>query len=249
MPHAHRHRASSCERSVTVACDFAVIGAGPGGSFTAYQLAKKYGSSKRLCLFESKSEAGGRWFDVLQSSGLRIPQGGLRWYEFGNATMKLYTQLADELNITRHADLDTDVIVNGHRYTNMRGQSSVDPLFQDLVPRYINVIGANETDTSGFLYGKLVEKYLANATEVAGYSGMAQFAARTFNAETLDYLRDGDRFLLCVISFMFVIFLVRYRSDFDDANDTPSWMEGYLWDAAFDGPRKMKICLFCFGHD
>jgi hypothetical protein len=26
-------------------------------------------------------------------------------------------------------------------------------------------------------------------------------------------------------------------------------MEGYLWDAAFDGPRKMKICLFCFGHD
>lgn len=42
------------------ACDIAVIGAGPGGAYTANRLTKHFGSTKQVCVFESSQRVGGR---------------------------------------------------------------------------------------------------------------------------------------------------------------------------------------------
>ncbi len=200
-------------------CDFVVVGGGPGGTFTGYQLAKKYGQDARVCLFERESFLGGRFLDELQPDGLRIPMGGLRFYEYGlSGTTQLYVDLANELNITRYADYLTDgePTVKGHNYAAARGQAVNDEDFEVLAERYVGLTSNNLS----VLYGRMVQVY--NSTTgpqtTAKFSSLTAWVRSLFNDETSKFLADTDR----------------YRSDFNDPNDVPSWMEGYLWDSQFD---------------
>lgn len=86
-------------RRLSLSCDHAVVGAGPVGSYMAWQLKKNF-PSRSVCLFERESEPGGRFNDSVFED-FRIPNGGMRWREYGNETMAIYTRLADELGITR----------------------------------------------------------------------------------------------------------------------------------------------------
>jgi 2-polyprenyl-6-methoxyphenol hydroxylase-like FAD-dependent oxidoreductase len=115
-----------------VTCDHAVVGGGPVGTFFAWQMKKNF-PSRSVCLFEATAEVGGRFNDTL-FQGARIPNGGMRWREYGNNTMAIYTRLADELGITRDADITTDFL--GSNLWRARGVLARST--QDLVSQYTN---------------------------------------------------------------------------------------------------------------
>ena len=81
--------------TATVTCDVSVIGAGPGGVWTAMRLQQNSPSSK-VCLFESESEVGGRlktrWFDGAPTSALDL--GGMRFYQRHRMVYSLVQQYA-----------------------------------------------------------------------------------------------------------------------------------------------------------
>lgn len=79
-------------------CEVSVVGGGIGGVYTAYELTKR---GHFVCLFEGTDRVGGRFDDPVIAGGGRLPMGGMRFYEFGNHTMELWTKLADELGIQR----------------------------------------------------------------------------------------------------------------------------------------------------
>ena len=80
--HLSDSNTSPSPSTTVVNCDVAVIGAGPGGVYTAMRLQQNSRSSK-VCLFESESEVGGRlktrWFDGAPTSALDL--GGMRFYQ------------------------------------------------------------------------------------------------------------------------------------------------------------------------
>ena len=228
--HGHHHLEK-------VVCDFVVVGGGPGGSHAAYQYAKRYGKSKKVCVFEkSPPETGcGRFMDILQPNGERIPMGGLRWYETGNSTTQLYTQLANELGIERHGDYLTDWVVTGHQQLRIRGLSNfLNSSVTDQQRERYSLGQFDSPDVTGELYAGMVASYKNDPNDAASNASVSAWAQRLFNDEALWLLKDTDR----------------YRSDFKDANDAPSWMEGYLWDGQFDGPRTYPnggMSSFCRG--
>ena len=74
--------ATSTTGSTLIKCDIAVIGAGPGGVWSALRLQRAQPSSK-VCLVESQNEVGGRlktrFFDGLP--GIALDLGGMRFYQ------------------------------------------------------------------------------------------------------------------------------------------------------------------------
>lgn len=222
----------------TLRCDLAVVGGGPGGAHLAFQYAKRYGRTKKVCVFErSTPEFGcGRFRDVLQPEGSRVPMGGMRWHQTGNRTHRLYNLLADEFGIVRYPDRLTDEVKSPHQYVRVRGLSNLadGQLTSEQLARYsLNQLPPDQ-DPVDYMYDTMVSIYRSRPEEAATNASMAAWARYLFGDEGLWLLRDTDR----------------YRSDFLDANDVPSFMEGFLWDSQFDGPRYYPdggMSSFCRG--
>jgi len=215
----------SCD-DVPTRCSFAIVGAGPGGTFTAYYLTKMR-EEKRItlkdpiCLFEMEEEVGGRWKDVEVDGGaFRAPMGGMRWYQYGNSTMSLYTHLAKELGITASVDSLTDIVKQSYILTNARGNTVFNGDFQPLITKY-NITPAPGNDNIDYYYSIMGEQYCQNPDALKNQYSTSSWCLDLFGPEPLAFLQDTDR----------------YRSDWQYPQDPAAWMDGVLWDAAFDGPR------------
>ncbi len=89
-----------CAYALTsLSCHVAIVGGGPGGVHTAYQLAKlpKDNPDSNVCLFEKETKVGGRLDDVALNPSrpdLVFGVGGLRVMETQNYLFKLAADLA-----------------------------------------------------------------------------------------------------------------------------------------------------------
>lgn len=201
-------------------CDHAVVGAGPVGAYMAWQLKKNF-PTRSVCLFEAESEAGGRFNETL-FEGSRIPNGGMRWREYGNYTMAIYTRLADELNITRDQDIITDFIGStsfGARGGFVRGSNQgLVQWYNPNMPFRTPIPGCS---TQCQLIRALVDRYNENITFVASMGNFRNYIQRLLGDESAEFLRDMERL----------------KSYHDEIADAPFYMDTYLWQARYDSVR------------
>ena len=170
-------------------CDHVIVGAGPAGAFEAYELSRRF-PDLDICLFEKESEPGGRFADRLQpDTGVRIPMGGMRWLEFGNFSMSIFTKYAEELGIVRDPDLQTDVF--GARASKLRGVWARNG--QEHVARYTNELAfRNASNTASAIYRALQDKYRSDIDFVSDQGSMRHFVQTFLGDETSEFLRNSE---------------------------------------------------------
>lgn len=194
---------------------------GPSGVFAGYEYAKRYGSSKKVCLFEREAELGGRFLDIRQDSfnaNLRLPMGGMRWYEYGlSGTMGAYTRLANELGIERFADYWVDggrPFSSQFTFVQARGVRSYPLNSADIQGRFLNV-----TDSVGVLWKRVLERYEQSPGEAARSPSLRDFVTSTVGSEAFEFLNSMNR----------------YRSFFQYAFDVPAFLDMMKWSDQFSG--------------
>ena len=183
-----------------------ILGAGIGGSHTAYRLAPIH--QKNVCIFERNSYVGGRTYD--RSYNGTVPpaysnisvsaQGAQRFFD-GQPVIK---QLADELEIPYYRyDYQTNIIkARGKLYASYSEMCSAS---------YVNLTcndDANGYSAVDQLWVRLINEYHRNKSSLYQYADFNAFCRAILGDEATDYLRDSFRF----------------RGDFEDVN-AYSYME------------------------
>ena len=95
-------------------CEVAVIGLGPGGSHSIYELSETLGS--KVCAFEKNAWAGGRTHAEIGINGQILPQGALRVMESQTSMLNLAEELGIQLEY--QPQLATRYMYNGMRTTD-----------------------------------------------------------------------------------------------------------------------------------
>lgn len=106
-----------------------------------------------------------------------------------------------------------------------RGVPSFKGDWQSFVHRYKGLAESHAPDTVAALMQQIEGNCTQDPDKCGASVGLRQYAAQLFNWETASFLHDTDR----------------YRSDFEEAFDVPSWMVAYQWDLGFDGPRSYPV--------
>lgn len=182
------------------------MGAGVGGSYSAYRLGPTH--QNKICVFERNSYVGGRAYDIdydgnvpaAYSTTPTVAMGALRFYEV-QAVIK---KLADELQIPYVAyDYQTSLIKSrGQRYTSVNTMCSTS---------FLNLTCTDDTDglnAADQLWFKLIEEYRKNPSYLYRFGDLNAFCRYLFGDEATEFLRESFRF----------------RSDFQNVN-AYSYME------------------------
>ncbi|UJR17156.1 hypothetical protein I4U23_004052 [Adineta vaga] len=194
-------------------CPLVILGAGVGGSHSAYRLAPTY--KNKLCIFERESYIGGRLYDIdyngnlveIYSTNPIIPMGGMRFYE----KQPVVKQLVDELNISYYQyDYQTTMIkARGKFYTSYNEMCSKS--YTDLVCT---------DDTNGFnvqdqLWNKLLEEYGKNSFNSYQFADVNAFCRYLLGDEGTDYLKDSFRFRADFLSTDVSSYMEFLKQDFN----------------------------------
>jgi hypothetical protein len=168
------------------------LGAGIGGSHSAFRLAPTY--KNKLCIFERENHVGGRTYDIDANGNVPdaysttpiLPMASARFYD----VQPVIKQLADELNVSYYRyDYQIFLIkARGKFYTSYNEMCSG------------SYIGLNCTDDSnGFnaqdqIWNKLIEEYQKNASNLYRFADFNAFCRSLLGDEQTEYLKDSDRF-------------------------------------------------------
>ena len=170
----------------------AILGAGVGGSHSAYRLAATYKSN--LCIFESENHVGGRTYDIdydgnvpaAYSETSVAPIGAVRFSD-GQAIVK---QLANELSIRYYAYAYQTALIKsrGKFYTSYRDMCAKS--YTDLLC---------EEDSAGNnaymqLWMRLLDAYHYNGSLLNQLADFNAFCRYVLGDEAASYLKDSFRF-------------------------------------------------------
>lgn len=169
-----------------------ILGAGIGGSHSAYRLAPIHGN--HLCIFERENYVGGRAHDAdfhgnsteAYATTPIAPTGAIRFF----GTQPVVKQLVDELNISYYQyDYQTFVIkARGklyNSYNEMCAKSYVDLNCTD------DINGLNAQDQ---LLARLLAEYQKNASNLYRFANFNAFSRSILGDEATEYLKDSYRF-------------------------------------------------------
>lgn len=169
-----------------------ILGAGIGGSHSAYRLAPIY--KDKLCIFERENYVGGRLYDTdingnvpeAYSTTPIIPRGGVRFYD----DQPVVKQLVDELNISYYSyEYQKSLIKSrGKFYTSHNDMCSSSYTELTCVD---SSDGLNAQDQ---LWMKLLDEYKNNPSNSYHFADLNAFCRSVFGDEATEYLRDAFRF-------------------------------------------------------
>ncbi|CAF1215752.1 unnamed protein product [Adineta steineri] len=178
--------------SVKLNCEVIILGAGVGGSHSAYRLGPIYNNN--LCIFERENHVGGRTYDIdyngtvseAYSTTPIAPMGAMRFHE----KQPVIKQLMDELNISYYRYVYQNFLIKarGRFYTSYNEMCSK------------SYVGLNCTDDSnglnfqGQIWTKLLEEYKENYSNLYSFADMNAFCRSLFGDEATEYVRDSSRF-------------------------------------------------------
>ena len=173
-------------------CPIVVLGAGVGGSHSAYRLAPIHRNN--LCIFERENHVGGRTYDIdyngntpkAYSTTPIAALGAARFY----GVQPIVKQLMDELNISYHQyDYQTSLIkARGKFYTSSNTMCSNS--YTDL-KCIDDADGLNAQDQ---LWTKMLDEYSRNPLSLYRFADLEAFCRALFGDEATDYLKDSFRF-------------------------------------------------------
>jgi hypothetical protein len=193
--------AFSLQANQSVMCDIMIIGGGPGGLHTAYQLSKRHDSN--ICLIEKENRLGGRLYDVALDPAhpeWRYGMGALRVMETQNVVLALAKELGVELEYAPYRD----------DLQNVRGYFAF-----------------NSDDINKFAYPLLSKDFInqtGHGTEDALYNKL-RFGPERQNANKYPDLRSYIRSVLGTQAHQFLSDVSRFRAEYEAPVDPRSYLD------------------------
>lgn len=199
-----------------LSCHVAVIGGGPGGVHTAYQLAKLPSGNpdSNVCLFEKENKLGGRIDDVAMDPSrpdLVFGKGALRVMETQNYLFKL----AADLDITLEAAPFRDDLISARGFLGFNS---------DRINKRAYPLVADTAGMENALYDKL--RFGPERANVTQYPDFRSYVNAVAGTQGYHFLADVFRFRADFEATLDARGYLDYLDEEWDVCCTPSYPEG-----------------------
>lgn len=165
--------------ALSVLCDIMIIGGGPGGLHTSYQLSKRHDSN--ICLIEKENRLGGRLYDVAldpEHPEWRYGMGALRVMETQPVVLGLAKELGVELEYAPYKD-DLQSVRGYFAFNSNDIRNLAYPLL-------------SKDDTEDAFYHKL--RFGPERQNANQYIDFRSYARSVLGAQAQQFLNDVSRF-------------------------------------------------------
>lgn len=164
-------------------CEIGIVGGGPAGVYTAYQLSKKFGD--KICLFEKEEHLGGRMRDEQSSVNGQPPV----WVGTGarrvNASEKLYFNLAKEFGIELQLPPKRSQLIFS------KGRYGYSP--DDYVSLFPGLKGPFDKDPNTTREDEIYNLIVSERARAGGYANLRDYIRALAGPSAVEYLRTVSR--------------------------------------------------------